>query len=185
MNSNDYNSRMIKIYLFFYNFGTCYTVNALFFNDASLHKIYLEDGDFNIIYQLPQILYSTIISVIIDQILRFFALSEKKIISFKQAKISHNIELQAEKLLRILFCKFLNFFVISFLILLVFWYYISCFCAVYKNTQYHLTKDTLISFGTSMITPLGINLIPGIFRIPSIKNKKSYLYKVSKIIQLI
>jgi hypothetical protein len=87
--------------------------------------------------------------------------------------------------LRILFCKFLNFFVISFLILLVFWYYISCFCAVYQNTQYHLTKDTLISFGTSMITPLGINLLPGIFRIPSLKNKKSILYKVSKLIQMI
>ena len=184
-NSNDYNSRMIKIYLIFYNFGSCYTVNALFFNDASLHKIYLEDGDFNFIYQLPQILYSTVISVIIDQILRFFALSEKQIIYFKQGKINQNIELQEQKLLRILFCKFLNFFVISFLILLVFWYYISCFCAVYQNTQYHLTKDTLISFGTSMITPLGINLLPGIFRIPSLKNKKSILYKVSKLIQMI
>ena len=56
-NSKDYNSRMIKIYLIFYNFSLCYTVNALFFNDENLHKIYLDEGEFNFIYQLPQIIY--------------------------------------------------------------------------------------------------------------------------------
>ena len=62
------------------------------------------------------------------------------------------------------------------------------FCAIYVNTQLHLIKDTLISFGLSLFYPFGINLIPGIFRIPSLfnhKNKRSYLYSLSKIVQMI
>ena len=46
------------------------------------------------------------------------------------------------------------------------------FCAIYKNTQLHLIKDTLISFGLSFIYPFGINLLPGLFRIPSLSEKK-------------
>ena len=61
------------------------------------------------------------------------------------------------------------------------------FCAVYINTQFHLLEDCLISFGFSLIFPLGIYLLPGIFRIKALadpKNKKEYLYKFSKILQL-
>ena len=62
------------------------------------------------------------------------------------------------------------------------------FCGVYKNTQVYLIKDTLISFGLSLFYPLLINLAPGIFRIPSLSGKKkqrSYLYGISKLLQLI
>ena len=72
--------------------------------------------------------------------------------------------------------------------LLFFWYYISMFGIIYRNTQYHLLKDTLISFGISFFYPFGINLIPGIFRIPSLSNpkkKRTCLYNFSKILQLL
>ena len=78
------------------------------------------------------------------------------------------------------------FFIISFIFLLFFWYYISSFCAIYENTQIHLIKDTLISFGLSMLYPLGIYLIPGIFRFLSLKNdKREIMYNFSKFIQII
>ena len=70
----------------------------------------------------------------------------------------------------------------------MFWYYISCFCAVYKNSQIHLIKDTLISFGFSMLYPFALCILPGIFRIPALradKSDKECLYKFSKILQLI
>ena len=55
------------------------------------------------------------------------------------------------------------------------------------NTQFHLLKDTLMSFGLSLIYPFIINLLPGLFRIPSLsdtKNKRMYLYNFSKFIQI-
>ena len=60
-NSFDYNSGIIKIYLFFFKFTTTLMVNALFFDDDTMHKIYIDKGDFNFIYNLPQIIYSAIL----------------------------------------------------------------------------------------------------------------------------
>ena len=72
--------------------------------------------------------------------------------------------------------------------MIFFWYFISCFCVVYKNTQIILIKDTLISFGLSMIYPFGLNIFPGMLRIPALKatNKsKKYLYQLSGFVALI
>ena len=77
---NDYNSKSIKICLFLFNFSLYFTVNSLFFNDATMHKIYIDKGSFNFIYQIPQIAYSSIISGAINSIVSFLSLSEKNII---------------------------------------------------------------------------------------------------------
>ena len=82
--------------------------------------------------------------------------------------------------------KFAMFFIFSFLLLLFFTYYITCFYGIYVNTQFHLLKDSAISFGLSLLYPFLIYLIPGIFRIPSLnaKNKnKQCLYNFSLFIQ--
>jgi hypothetical protein len=81
--SNDYNSRGIKICLLFLSFALEYGINTLFFSDETMHKIYLEDGKFDFIYQIPFIIYSTLISNIISGILEFLALSEDTIIEIK------------------------------------------------------------------------------------------------------
>ena len=74
------------------------------------------------------------------------------------------------------------------ILMLFFWYFISCFCSVYINTQKILIKDTLISFCLSMLYPFGLNLLPGFFRIPALRAKKrdqKYLYNASLLIALI
>ena len=184
---DDYNSRYIKICLFFFYFALSYTVNALFFNDATMHKIYVDQGSFNIIYQLPKIIYSTIIISIINIVVTFLSLSEKIIIELKNDK-GNKKEKKQEEVKKYLIIKFIIFFIIIIIMLILFWYYISCFCAIYKNTQIHLIKDTLISFGFSLLYPFVIYLIPGIFRIYSLKSKnqnKECLYKFSSFIQLL
>ena len=62
------------------------------------------------------------------------------------------------------------------------------FGAIYRNTQMHLLKDILMSFGLSLLFPFVIYLIPGLFRIPSLSNRKNqriYLYNFSKTLQWI
>ena len=60
-NFDDYNSPIIKIFLFFFSFSSDFTINALFFNDDTMHKIYQDKGKYNLLFQIPQILYSTLI----------------------------------------------------------------------------------------------------------------------------
>ena len=153
-----------------------------------MHRIYKEYGVYNILYRVPQILYSSIIPTIINIILKTLSLTEKDILKLKKEE-DYNIMInQSKKIESCIIIKFIIFFIISLFLMIFFWYYISCFCAVYNNTQIIFIKDILISFGISMLYPFGINLIPGIFRIPALraqKKDKQCIYKLSTYIALI
>jgi surface protein len=200
--SNDYNSKVIKITLFFYIFVLFYTTNAMFFNDSTMHEIFESKSNYNFIYQIPQIIYSSLISSAFKIVLSYLALTEANIIELKniikteklvKSQIKKNKELKkvfnnSERIKNLNKCiaiKSTLFFIFDFLSLAIFWFYISSFGAVFENTQLNLLEDTLISFGTSLIYPFFIYLLPGIFRIPSLRNKYNCLYKFSKILQLL
>ena len=180
--TRDYNSQIIKIYIFFLTFTINYVVSAMFYSDSTMHKIYIDKGSFDITYQLPQMCYSFIISTILNGALNVLGLYEQNLISFKNDK-KNNINMK--NILSNILCKMIFFFIITFILIFFFWIYLGCFCAVYKNTQIHLFIDVLSSFVISFISPFFINLLPGIFRIKSLKNKRPYMFKFSKILQLL
>ena len=59
------------------------------------------------------------------------------------------------------------------------------FCAIYRKTQIHLIKDTLISFGLEILYPFAIYFLPCIFRIPALSYKKKLLYYISLVLQML
>ena len=149
-----------------------------------MHNIYNNNG-LSISNQIPEIIISSIIIIIMNAILKQLALTEQSILFIKREKYNEAVERSkdSKKCFRI---KFPIFYAINNIIIIFCWYFLSCFCAIYINTQYLLLKDALCSFLLSMIYPLGLSLLPGIFRIPSLnaKNKnKECLYKFSKILQ--
>ena len=151
-----------------------------------MNKIYKNKGKFKLEYELPKIAYSTLISTVLNTILKFLALSNDSIIEFKQTKSSVNIDKKKTDLENKLLIKFVLYFIVNFVFLSFFWYYISMFGAIYRNTQLHLLKDTLISFGISILFPFGIYLLPGLFRIPALSDEKrnnKCLYKFSTVLQ--
>ena len=186
--NNDYNLTTIKLSLFLIAFSLYFTINGFFFSDNTMHKVYEAQGKYNMNNQIPIIIYSAIITAFINIILKTLALSEKSIIEIKQ---SLEIQRAFDKSKKVEFClkiKFFLYFAIGFIIMTFFWYYISCFCAVYVNTQIILIKDTLISFGVSLISPFGLYLFPGMFRIPALSNpeaKRKCLYDFSKLLQML
>ena len=185
---NDYNLRSIKISKLFFIMALSYAINALFFTDENMHTIFISKGKFNIIYQIPKILYSSFISSLINTIIQIIAFSEKNIIQIKNEKNKKARRKKAFEIKKLLIAKFIIYFIVIFLLLFLFWYYISCFCAVYKNTQIYLIKETLINFGLTNLYSIFISLIPGLFRIPSLRAKKQdkeCLYRFSKMIQYI
>ena len=187
-NKEDYNLITLKIALFFVSFSLYFSVNGFFFYDDTMHKIYIDNGYYDIIYQIPILIYSTIISSFINFIMKRLSISEQKILEIKKEKNIIKIKEAFKKVLIKCKIQFIFFFIFNFLLILFFWYFISCFCSVYKNTQIILINDTLISFGLSMIYPFGLNLLPGLFRIPSLRVKKKdkeCLYKASTLFSLI
>ena len=176
----DYNLKIVKIDLFIFRLIFSLTANALFFNDSTMHKIYTAQGKFDLEYQIPQIVYSTLIVSGINILMNYLALTENDITSLKS--IQSPLIIKRKK--RCIIYKVFICFIIGFLLLLFFSFYLSCFCYIYENTKIHLFKDTAISFCLDLIYPIFLCLIPGIFRRCALrKNGKNCLYKFSQIIQ--
>ena len=183
-NNKDYNSKVIKIYIFFFNIVTIYTLNAMFYSETIMHRIYVESGKFNFITQIPEMIYSSLLTSVLNTIMKSLGLFQDNIIKIKKCD-KKKIEQKKLNEIKIIKCKILFFFIINYIFLFFYWVYLGCFCAIYQNTQVHLLKEVLSSFATSLITPFLFNIIPGIFRIPSLKKEKSSLYKFSKFLQII
>ena len=183
--NKDYNSFSIKICLFFLFLALHFLANTIFFIDSTLHKIYEDGGSFNFIYNLPKIIYSSIISSLIYVLVRKLTLTSQDILKIKHEKQKHNLNARVLIALKQIKMKFICFFLLNFFFLLIILYYISCFCAVYKNTQIYLIKNTLISYCISLIYPFIISLIPCFFRIFAFKGSGICLYRLSRLIQFI
>ena len=107
-------------------------------------------------------------------------------VEIKQEKEKIYSVAKRTKTIKIWKIKFVSLFIVLFMILSFFWYYITCFCGIYENTQTHLIKDSIISLLTSFIYPFALNLIPGIFRISALRAEspsRRYLYKFSNFLE--
>ena len=178
---NDYNSYSIKIFIFFFTFSMNLVTSAMFYSDETMHKIYIDKGEFDYTYQLPQMFYSYIISTLLENILNHLGLYEQDVVEFKKDII--NMKNKIKVLIKIK-TKIILFFIIDYILLVLFWLYLGCFCYVYKNTQVHLLIDVLSSFTLSFISPFFIILFSSFIRKISLKNKdknkmKSILFKFS------
>ena len=181
----DYNSIIIKISLFLILFTSIYIINAFFFNEATIHQIYEDEGIYNFVYFLPKIFGSFIISHILYTLIKYLFLSERNLVEIK--KVAKNKDKVAKIKDRISF-KYVVYFIVTLLLLIFFWYYLSSFCAVFKNSQIYLIKNTLICLGIDLIYPFIINILPCVFRMISLgKNnrRREWLYILSKVFQFI
>ena len=131
----DYNSKVIKVILFLFSLSLYATINTLFFDENTIHEIYENKGTYKLVYHIPHIIYSSLISSIINTTLKYLALSEINITKLKYE--NENLRKKGDQLLDYLTKKFIIFFILIFSFLILFWYYLSCFSAVYKNSQFY------------------------------------------------
>ena len=182
----DFNTMIIKLDMFIISFSIYYTMNTLFFTESTIHKIYEDKGEYNFGYHFPKSLLSFFISHIIIIPIRLIFLSERNILAIKNEEDKEVVVDMDEKVRRCLIIKYIIFYVLGFLFLILFWYYLSSFCAVYQNSQIFLFLNTFVSFCISLIYPFFINIFPGIFRIYSLRNgNKSCAYNFSKGLQVL
>ena len=181
---NDYNLSFIKYTRFVFLFSTDMAINVFFFSDDSMHKIFLNYGKYNFVQQIPQIIYTTIISQLIEVFLCYLSLTDKHI--YKIKKVTHTFnKVKFLKTIKCMKIKFIIFFIFTFIFFVFYWYTITSFCAVYENTQITFIKDSLFSFLLGILYPFVLYLIPSTFRIIALRKKKmnlKCLYKLSNVI---
>ena len=186
---NDYNSGIIKKFIFFLSFAIHYTISALFFNDDNMHQIYEDEGSYNISYQLPKILISALVStVFLRLMLEILILTDRNVLQVKRQETQQQAELIKKEVIKCINIKFTIFFILNFILLILFWFYLTCFNGVYENTQIYLIENTCIGFGISLIYPLFWNILPTTLRMCSLSGTKpdnKCIYSISKYLQII
>ena len=158
--NNDYNSRLIKIGIFILFFNIHYATNFVYFmNEKIIHKIFEDSGKYDIIYFLPYIVITFIISHIITIIIKIIFLSDSNIIELKKQKQLKHAQEEISKVRRKLIIKYIIFFIIGILFHLFFWIALSSFSTMYANTQVFVLENALLAFAISLIYPFIFNLI--------------------------
>ena len=163
-------------------------MNVFFFSDDSMHRIYIDYGKYNFIQQIPQIIYSTTLSQILEVFLCYLSLTDKHFYQIKDLEGEDINKAIIFKILRCIKYKMLGFFSFTLILFIFYWYFISSFCSVYQNTQVAFIKDSFSSFLTGLLYPFALYLFPTILRIIALKDvvKKRFkcIYKLSEIIPI-
>ena len=180
---NDHNIIYVKFSRFIFLVCTDMALNVFFFSDETMHKIFLDYGKYNFVQQIPQIIYSTIVSQLIEFFLCYLSLTDKYYYQVKNLKIK--LQNRISELVKSIQMKIIFFYLFTGIMFFFYWYIITCFCEVYANTQTAFIKDSVSSFGLGLLYPLALYLIPSALRKLSLKfcaGKLSFIYKLSDII---
>ena len=99
--------------------STVYTwrINAIFYNDDTMHEIYQDKGEYDFIDQLPQIIYSFLISLLFGFLFEMLVLTEDVILD-KEIKISYKKIIKKYLVYEIAFFMFLIIVIIFIIYLL-------------------------------------------------------------------
>ena len=107
---DDHNITYIKYERFIFIICTNMALNVFFFADETMHKMFLDYGKYNFIQQIPQIIYSTIVSQIIELLLCYLSLTDKHYYQIKNLNIK-----TAKVIFRIVKCINVKIFIFLFL----------------------------------------------------------------------
>ena len=183
--SKDYILRSTKIALFILFVAFYFAFTALFFNDNIMRQIYIYKGNANAAVHIPNIILSSICCLIMNLIVRFICLNERDINKIINEKNPDQRKGLVEKLKRNSRIKLIILYIVTGPLISLCWYYVSAFCAVFKNSQGHYFINVLIAFIVCNIWPCVTSFIPVFLRKKSLDNGTSEtLYKISQIISL-
>ena len=179
----DHNSRSVKISLFILFLSFYFAFTALFFNDSIMRAIYIYKGNTDAAVHVTNIFLSSVCSLIMSFIVRFVSLSERHIMAITREKDFQKREKLVEKTEKCLKIKIIVLFAVSGLLILLCWYYVAAFCAIFKNSQGNYFINVFFAFIICNIWPCVTSLIASIFRIWSLKKEKAEcMYKFNQII---
>ncbi len=174
--------RFINIFFFFESIALEMMLNALFYDDTYINKIYENEGMLNFISSIPKSIYSYLVSFLINFFLIKLSNSKAKILQMiKNVKNKYDYEILYKKILKKLKIKITIFFILSFLLLIFYYYYCGCFCAVFHNNQIFWLYGTLISFSFNLILPFFTCLISSILRYISLYYRCKILFNILKV----
>ena len=176
---------IIKLNFLIYTFQISFFLNALFYTDEYISDAYHNGGILDFTSGLPKSIYSFIATLITTNLLKMLSSSRSELIKLIKEKRNYKnyfylIHLKLENLKK----KLIIYFILLFIFSIFFLYYVTSFCAVYRNSQKYWFYGCLESLVIDSVVSFFICVFLALFRYISIKKKVKCFYILANIISL-
>ena len=177
---DDFNIFIIKLLSLFLLLSFNLVYNAIFFFDKIINEIYDDRGKYSLKLQILNIFISSILFSFTIILIRFIITCHKKLIKLKNMDSYEEAQKESFSIHKCLIIKYIIYYIVGIILLIVFWYFITSFCAIFHYTQNHLFLNAFISFCFSMIYPFIYLLIPAWFRYLALQKNHEKFYCISQ-----
>ena len=179
----DFNLNLVKYALLVFYALLYLTFNTTFFNNNTIHNIYINEGDYVITYHLWKIFLAFILSLIFIKLIKWWiTFYRRKSLSMKLLKRYTDAKNEILRMIELYHFHLKIFFPISCALFILFWYYISTVCAVFRYSFWHLLLNWAFCAAFHLGYSIVLNIIPTIFRFVAIRKEIKCLYTTSKYI---
>ena len=175
----------IKLILLALQIDLYFFINGLFYNEEYIKKIF-DLGDEDTLYKAflrftDNLFYAFLVGIIINYIIEFFFIEEKKIrVTLKREKDNLLIlKYEMVQIIKDINARYISFIIISFIILLFTWYHLYCFNNIYPHIQKEWLIFSILIIICVQILSLISSFMETIIRFLSFRFKSEKLFKLS------
>ena len=180
--------RAIKILLLTLDIDLYLVINGLFFNEDYISHIFFivdEDNIFTFIERMMnRFFYTSLVGIIVNYIIEFFFIDEKKIKRIFKREKNNIIILKYEmtRIIKVVINRYKIFILLSLFITIISLYYLICFNNVYPYIKKEWIKSSVIIILAMQLISALAYLLESFLRLISFKCKSEKIYSISKLL---
>ena len=175
-----------KILIFLLYIDLYFVINGLFYSEEYISNLFhsTEKETFFSFFErsIERFFYATIVSVIVETIIGFIFIEEKRIKRIFKREKDNFMQLKYEifQVIKNMRKRFIFFTILCFLIVLISWYYVNCFNNVYYGVCIEWVKSSIVIIIITQILSIISAFIEAILRALSFKFKSETLFEIKK-----
>ena len=179
----DFNLMLIK-YALFINYIMFYLVfNTAFFNNNTIHNVYINNGDYDLNYHWWKILLAFILSLVFIKLIKWWiTFYRRKSLHMKLLKRYTDAKNEILKMIQQYYLHLRIFIPIFCALFILFWYYVSTVCAVFRYSYWQLIINWVYCACFHLVYSIILNIIPTVMRYYALKKEgRECLFTASRI----
>ena len=181
-----YKPRTVKLIIYLLSIDLYFVINGLFYSESYISQLYKSKEKERFFTFVPRsitrFIYSYIVIIIVNFLINFIIINGNKIkniINKKENNDNNKVIIRGE-ICKILFKierSIIIFFLVNYFIMIISWYYITCFNNVYSNTKIEWIKSSIFIILIMQLEPFVYTLGITFLRYISIHCSCEKMYK--------
>ena len=174
---------IVKLSFLISTFQISFFLNAFFYTDEYISDAYHNNGVLDFFSGLPKSIYSFLATLITTSLLGMLSNSKEELIdTIKNRTTKREYFQEVKSKIKKLRNKLIVYYIFLFLLGILFLYYVSAFCAVYRYSQKYWLYGCFESFGLDSLVAIVICIFLALFRFIALRKKIKCFYTITKII---